>query len=203
VLLPVALAAGIVLQHEYPGDFARGLTGATPALPAWIALAGGAAALLAGVVLARRRPFERPGFVALAAASLFVLPVAVDGFRDWQPRVTRDAYALTPGLVRALDAHVPTRGVVYADLETSYRISAALPVYVANAPPAHVADTKANRPYARRRAWLRFLRTGDLAIPRGSGATALVLTSAEAKKLGPSLSRLYADSRFTLFRLGS
>ena len=37
----------------------------------------------------------------------------------------------------------------------SYRISAYAPVYVASAPPAHVADTRANFPYGRR------LATGD------------------------------------------
>ncbi len=40
--------------------------------------------------------------------------------------------------------------VVYADLESSYRIAAFAPVYVCNAPPGHVADTKKNRPYERR-----------------------------------------------------
>ena len=61
---------------------------------------------------------------------------------------------------------MPARAVVYSDLESSYRIAAAAPVYVCNAPPGHVADTKRNRPYVRREQWRRFNRTGDLGIPR-------------------------------------
>ena len=202
MLLPAALAAGIVLQHEFPGDFALGLTRGGPALAAWIALWGGVAALAVGLVLAvRRPPYERRDWLPFAAALLFVAPVAAHGFQAWQSRVPRDAYALTPGLVEALRVHIPQRAVVYADLETSYRISAFLPVYVANAPEAHVADTKANRPCARRRELLLFLRTGDLKIPRAYGAGWLVLRAGELPGLQERMPRLYADRRFTLFRM--
>jgi hypothetical protein len=97
---------------------------------------------------------------------------------------------------------VPKRAVVYADLETSYRIAAAAPVYVANAPPAHVADTRANHPYARRRALLRFLHSGDLAIPGRAGATWLVLRRRELPQLQRRLPHAYADGSFVLLRLG-
>jgi hypothetical protein len=63
-----------------------------------------------------------------------------------------------------------------------------------------VADTKANRPYVRQADAQRFLRTGDLAIPRRYGATFLVLDAIRTR-LKPALPRLYGDSRYTLYRL--
>ena len=201
-VLPVALVAGIVLQHEFPGDFERGLHSGGPALATWIALWGGLAALAGALLFAVRFPaFDRGDWLPAAAALLFVIPVAVDGFREWDPRVTHDGYALTPPLVHALRTKVPKGAIVYADLETSYRISAYAPVYVANGPPSHVADTTANRPYERRSDLLRFLETGDLAIPRRYGARWLVLRRGELKRLASRLPRVYADDRFVLLRL--
>jgi hypothetical protein len=201
-ILPVALAAGIVLQRQFPGDFARGLETGGPALATWIAFWGGLAGLAVALLLALRfRAFERVDWLPLAAAALFVIPVAVSGFDHWDARVTRDPAALTPGLVEALRTKVPKRDVVYADLETSYRISAEAPVYVANGPPSHVADTKANRPYVRRSDLIRFLRTGNLAIPRGYGARWLVLRRDELRPLAARLPRVYADNLFVLLRL--
>src|SRR5258705_1208383 len=170
LVVPVALGAGIVLQQLYPGSFERHYTHGGASLVAWIALWGGLAGIVAAIVLARRGrgPLERPGIYAGLAVALFVLPVAVHGFAHWDKGSQRDANALTPGLVQFLRTQVPERSIVYADLETSYRISAYVPVYVANAPPTHVADTKANDPIGRRRAWLDFLRTHNLAIPRKS-----------------------------------
>jgi hypothetical protein len=203
--LPVALAAGIVLQHWYPGDFGLGFGSSRggPAVAAWIALFGGLGGFAAGLllVLLRRVPSVPAGWLSAAAVFLFAVPVAVDGFRHWHPRVTHDSYALSPGLVDTLRSRVPQRAVVYADLETSYRIAALVPVYVANSPPAHVADTTANHPYERRLALLRFLRSGDLAIPRHAGATWLVLRRPELDKLRPRLPRVYVDQRFVLLRL--
>jgi len=202
LLLPAALATGIVLQDRFPGDFEPGLAGGGPALAAWIALWGGLAALAVGAVLARRSgAFDDAGVVAATAVALFLAPVAVDGFSHWSPRVDSDSYALTPGLVEALRTAVPERDVVWADLETSYRISAYAPVYVAVAPPAHVADTNANRPYERRGDWLRFLSTGQLSIPRGYGAEWIVLRRGQAEKLHLGLPRAYGDDAFVLLRL--
>ena len=50
----------------------------------------------------------------------------------------------------------------------SYRIAAAAPVYVVAAPPPHVANTTANRPYARVRDVERWLATGDPAVLRAA-----------------------------------
>jgi hypothetical protein len=106
---------------------------------------------------------------------------------------------LTPGVVHYLTADVPKGSIVYSDLETSYRISAYVPVYVANAPPTHVANTTANNPKKRRRDLNRFLRTHDLAIPRSYGAGWLVLTRRET--VGPGARLVYRDARFRVYRL--
>jgi hypothetical protein len=197
LVLPVALAAGIALQLEYPGDFGRRLVDGGPALATWIALWGGLAGIAAALAL--RRSLERSDWLPGLAAFLFVLPVAVHGFASWDAPPRRDAYALTPGLVSYLRTHVPERAIVYGDLETSYRISAYVPVYVANAPPTHVADTTANDPYGRRAALRRFLRTGNLAIPRHYGAGWVVLRPHQP--IGSAAHLVYRDSRFRVFRL--
>ena len=202
LVLPAALAAGIVLQLEFPGDFGAHLREGGPPLATWIALWGALAGLVLALVLAVLRrdvTLERPGPVAALATFLFVLPVAVHGFANWDARATADPYALSPGLVRFLQREVPERSVVFADLETSYRISGYAPVYVAAGPPAHVADTKANRPYARRADLLDFLRTGSLAIPRRYHAGWLVLRPREHVRPGARL--VYRDRRFRVFRL--
>jgi hypothetical protein len=198
---PIALAAGIVLQLEYPGDFGMKLRHGGPAFATWVALWGSLAGIVVGALLVRRGygRFESGGPVAALAVFLFVLPVAVHGFANWEPEKTTDPYALTPGLVDFLRKKVPERAVVYADLETSYRISAYAPVYVAAGPPAHVADTKQNRPYARRADLLRFLHTGNLAIPRRYGAAWLVLRDKERAGHGARL--VYRDGRFRVYRI--
>ena len=199
-VLPAALAAGIVLQLEYPGDFGSFRHG--PSAPAWIALFGG----LVAIALAALRPrlsLERTGPIAAGAVALFVLPVVVHGFSHWSASATTDGKALTPGLVHFLRTDVPQRSVVFADLETSYRISGYIPVYVCNAPPAHVADTKANRPEARRAALLAFLRTGNLSIPRNCGAKWIVLRLHQpvARVEAQGGKPVYRDARFVVFKL--
>jgi hypothetical protein len=205
-LLPAGLAAGVVLEHEFPGDFGTKLTHGGPPVATWIALWGGVVGLAAAALLVRTGTtrfgagrFERPGVVAALALLLFVLPVAVHGFRHWDAELTTDPNALTPGLVRFLRTDVPKRAIVFADLETSYRISAYAPVYVANGPPTHVADTKANRPYVRRADLRRFLHTGSVAIPLSYHAGWLVLRPGERVHAGATL--VYRDNRFRVYRL--
>jgi hypothetical protein len=201
LVLPLALASGIALQLEFPGDFGMRVQHTGPAFAAWVALWGGLAGIVVAVVLARRGygGFDRTDWLAGLAALLFVLPVAVHGFAHWDRGPQRDANALTPGLVDFLRTRVPEQSIVFADLETSYRISAYAPVYVAVAPPTHVADTRANRPHQRRAAWLAFLRTGNLAIPRRFHAGWLVLRQRE--HVGPGARLVYRDGRFRVYRL--
>jgi hypothetical protein len=201
LVVPLALGAGIALQLAFPGEFAYRLDEGGPALVTWIAVVGGVLALLGGLVSLRHK-VARGGadaLVALAAAA-FVLPVAVGAVPDWESSPGRPASPLTPALVEALREHVPEGDVVYADPETSYRIAATVPVYVATAPPGHVADTEANRPYERRDEARRFLRTGDLAIPRAAGASWLVVDRLRFE-LEPSVEAVHRDERFTLYAL--
>lgn len=193
---PAALAAGIVLQLEWPGDFHLRLAHPGPGWVAWWALFGSLAAVAVGAF----RRWDRTRQTALAAA-LFVLPVAIHGFAHWRGEPARDANALTPGLVHFLRADVPRGSVVFADLQTSYRIGAYAPVYVTNGPPTHVADTRANDPYRRRADLIRFFMTGDLAIPRAYGAGWLVLR--RGQHLDPHRPLVYRDQRFRVFRLQS
>jgi hypothetical protein len=195
-VLPLALGAGIALELAWPGDFGGSPTDGGPAAVAWFAAGAGVVGL--AVAMRSRRSLDRPGRLTAAAATLFVIPVAVSGFSHWSAEPSRAV--LTPGLVRALHRQVPKGSVVFSDDSTAYRIAAAVPVYVNAAPPGHVADTKPNRPFARRRDAERFLATGDLAIPRRYGAEYVVL---DLRRRVPRLAlpRLYRDSRYALFAL--
>ena len=206
--LALALAFGIWLELAYPGNFGVRVPHTSPALAAWIALYGGAAAIVAGTALAWRRrdtaaddPRRRSVTAALATL-LFVLPLAVNGLASWSAPQS-SSFALTPGLVHFLQRDVPVRAIVFADLETSYRAVAYAPVYVVDVPPSHVANTKPNHLSQRKHAVLRFLRTHDLAIPRNWHAGWLVLRRDEPVRAieRQGLRPVYQDSGFVVFRL--
>jgi hypothetical protein len=198
LLVPGALAAGSALQLAWPGDFGYRLHEGGPALATWIALGGGAAALLLAL---RPLDLERQGAVVALAAVAFVLPVAAHAAGSWEPSETRRASHLTPGLVAALRERVPEGAVVYSDPETSYRIAAEAPVYIAVAPPGHVADTRANKPYVRRDRFRRFSRTAELGIPTRAGADWVVIDRRRYPDLRLRLAVVHRDGRFTLYRL--
>jgi hypothetical protein len=198
-VLPLAFVAGVALQLEYPGDFTLRLErGGGPAALAWFALLGGVAAFAVGVRLPRHLPDRRRVLGGLAAL-VFVLPVAVDAATEWSPAESRRPSPLTPGLVQAL-RELPEGSVVFSDLETSYRIGAVAPVYVAANPPAHVADTEDNMPYERRDDVKRFLRTGDLAIPESYDFDFLVVDRLRFD-IQPRLPIVFVDERYTLYRV--
>ncbi len=194
----LALAAGIGLQVLYPGEFEYRLDDPAPALLTWVAVAGAVVALVVGL----RR--SRPPLEAAAplAAALFLAPVAIAGVSDWKPPLAPASTRLSDGLVEALRDDVAPGSIVFSDAETSYRIAAFAPVYVAVAPPGHVADTAANRPYERARDARRFQRTGDLSIPEGYGAEYLVVDRLRGGR-GLDLPVVYRDERFTLYRAPS
>jgi len=170
LVLPFALAAGIALQLAWPGDFEYGLRHGGPAIATWIALLGGAAALVAALVLRPRAPSEHHTLGALAVA-LLALPVAVHGFAHWSPRTPTDPNALSPRLVHNLRTRVPKGSIVIAPLKTSYEVVADAPLYVVALPVSHVANTKANDPYGRRNAILGWLHSNSPAVARKYGAT--------------------------------
>jgi hypothetical protein len=194
------LALGIGLQLAYPGSFDYG-GGDGPAYPVWVALVGGA---LGAVLLLWRRPAARlePAWGAAVVAA-FALPIAVAGLADLRTDPPDDPYALTPGLVDEL-RRLPEGDVVFSTLETSYRVAAYAPLYVAAAPPAHVARTTANRPYERRFDVVRFFR-GDagLSLLRRYGAAWLIVdkTRRYPRQLVAGLGLAYEDERYGLYAL--
>jgi hypothetical protein len=170
VAIPVALVAGIVLERLWPGDFAYGLRHGGPAWATWIAVVGGTASLVAGLLLQRPPLRERPA-LGLAAACAFVLPVFVHGIWHWSPDPSSDPLALSPRLVHNLRTKVPKGAIVLAPVKVSYRVAASAPVYVVAAPVVHVADTKANDPYGRARAVRHWVLTNDPRVAKHYGAT--------------------------------
>jgi hypothetical protein len=200
-VLPLALAAGIVLQLAYPGEFAYRFHGTTPAWPAWVALVGGVAALVVGTVVRRRDRFDRREWVAAAAVLLLASPVALHGFSHWSRSGTGSG-ALTRGLIRSVRTSVKPKDVLFSDPNTGYLLAAYAPVYLANAPFAHVAATRQNRPRQRLRdAFHFYAHGGDLAVPRYYGARWIVV-DLERHRLRLHLPRIYADRRYVLYRLG-
>lgn len=196
-LPPIALGAGAALQYLYPGDFDYAFDDPGPAWVVWLAVVGGAAALVLGFVRRSRPSVED---TAGLAAVFFLIPVVAVGLAKWSPPPTPPLGLLSPGLVEAIRQNVPDRSVVYSDQETSFRIAAFAPVYIAVAPPGHVADTMVNRPFERAGEAREFLRTGDLAIPRRYGAEYLVVDRARGGR-DFDLPELYRDARFALYRL--
>jgi hypothetical protein len=124
--------------------------------------------------------------------------VAVQATAGWSRSPARKPSPLTSGLVEALRDDVPVGDVVYSDPETSYRIAAEAPVYIAVAPPGHVADTEQNRPYERRAESNRFFASGDAEIVREAGADWLVVDRRRFDVV-PELDSVYRDDRYTLY----
>jgi hypothetical protein len=168
--LPVALVAGIVVQQVWPGDFDYGLRHGGPAIATWIALVGGAIALVAAVALRPPPPREHHALGALAALC-FVLPTFANGLWHWSPQFPERGIELSPTLLHNLRTKVPRGSVVLAPVKMSYEIAARAPVYVVAAPVTHVADTRANQPNVRVRAVNHWVRTNDPAVARRYGAT--------------------------------
>jgi hypothetical protein len=196
-LPPLALIAGALLQWLYPGDFDYALDDPGPAWIVWIAVVGAVVALVVGYLRRVRPPLE---VNAGLAAALFLAPTVAVGLADWNPVPTPPASTLSPGLVQAMRSSVPEGAIVYSDQETSFRVAAYAPVYIAVAPPGHVAATVENRPFERAEDARRFLRTGDLSIPQMYDAEYLVVDRLRLR-LPFRLPELYRDPRFVVYRL--
>jgi hypothetical protein len=191
-VLPVALAAGVLLQRAHPGDFGYRLDEGGPSEIVWLVLVVGALALGIGALLRPPLPaLDRVDWVPFAAVVLFVLPIAAQA--NWQ--LAKPATELSPGLVEAVRREVPEGDVVLADPETSYWLAAYAPVYVAVAPPAHVGDTEKNRPRERVRQWRRFRTTGVFS----GRADWLVFDNLRVRERTCE-SAVYRDERYALCR---
>jgi hypothetical protein len=200
-VIPLALAAGIVLELVYPGDFGYRFHGTSPAWPTWVAVAGGLLALALGAFSRRWERPDRRDLVATLAVAALAIPVAVHGFAHWT-RVGSGSGALTRGLVKTFRADAKPKDVLFADPETGYLLAAYAPVYLADAPFGHVAVTKKNRPKQRLRDVYRFYaHGGDLSIPRYYGAR-WIIVDRKRHRLTLDLPRVYADQRYVLYRLG-
>ena len=199
-VLPLALAAGIGLQVAFPGDFGYRLHGGGPAYVTWAAVLGGWAAFAVAAIIRWPGLHERAEGLGALAAVLFVLPVGVHAAANWTTPPRDTTHDLTPGLRAALKSRTTPGQVVFSDADTSYRIGAFLPVYVANDPPAHVADTTENRPYRRYDDAVEFLKTGDLSIPRRYGAEWIVINRNRFLTPMP-IKPVWQDATYSLYRL--
>jgi hypothetical protein len=205
LVLPVALGAGSLLQELYPGDFGgpyRPEHGG-PAVLTWFGFAAAAAALLVGALARKRLPHvERNGPLAATAVVLFLIPVAIHGFSNWSaPGTVRPG--LPAGLVGSLRAELPPGAVVFSDPQTAYELGAFVPVYVNANPQTHVADTRANHPARRVRDADRFFfHGGPLSVPRRYGAGWLLVDRTRVRHERFSLTQVYGDGRYVLYRLG-
>jgi hypothetical protein len=203
-VLPVALVAGIALQHWYSGDFGVPYVPlhGPPGTLTWVAFGAGVAALLVAAFFGRRIPqVEGSPVLAAAAVALFVLPVVVHGYSNWS-RPASARLGLPQKLVAAVKANVPKGGVVFSDPKTAYELAAFAPIYINAAPPSHVADTRANHPTARVKDAQRFFfRGGPLSVPRRYGAGWLLVDRTRVLHKRFALPRVYAGSRYVLYRL--
>jgi hypothetical protein len=210
-----ALGAAVALELAYPGEFTHAVERGGPTWPLWVAVIGGglALALAATAALRRGRELVRPAVTpwAAVAAIAFVIPVAVGGFTNLERADARDRDGLAPGLVRALRA-LDAEDVVFAPVETSYRVAAFAPVHVAASPPPHVGDTDANRPYRRQRDAISFfaprsgLGAGERrAILSRYGADWLLVDKRKPypRRLVAAWPREYEDGRYLLLRVGA
>jgi hypothetical protein len=203
-VLPVALAAGIGLQLAYPGDFGvpYRLVDGSPGWLTWVSFGATVAALIAAATFGRRIPqVEGMPVVAASAVALFLLPVAVHGYSHWT-RPSSARLGLPQKLVSAVRREVPRGDVVFSDPLTAYELAAFAPVYINAAPTTHVADTRANRPTARRKDALRFFRDeGPLSLARRYGAHWLLVDRARVGRVSFRLPRAYSGSRYVLYRI--
>ncbi len=153
----VALALGVVLVLLYPASGDRGYA---TGWAMWIGLAGIIVALAFGHRLEQTPTLGTNGWAALVVAA-FLVPVAVDGLARLG-KESGDPRALPGGLIDAVREQVAFDEVVFADLETSYRLAAAAAVPIAAGPPAHVAQTTSNRPFERRQDVIDFFYRGGV-----------------------------------------
>jgi hypothetical protein len=156
----VGLAGGasLALVILYPGEYTRRYEEGGPAWAVWVAVAGGLAAIAAGVLLRSRGP--SPSVWSVAAAVAFAGPVALAGLSG----LTQDGPTtkLTSEIVESIRAEASSGDVVFSDIVGAYEIAAFAPVYVNAALPGHVADIPRNREAARAASARRFFAVGSL-----------------------------------------
>ena len=197
-VLPAALAGGIALQLVYPGEFAYRLEDGGPALVTWIAVVGGVAALVVGLVFLKHKvPLERPELAALAAA-LFVLPIAIHAAANWSPSEARLPSPLTPGSSRRC-----------ASRSRAATSSTPIPRRATGSPPPRRSTSRSRRPATsptRRRTGrtsgaTKRAASSRPATPRSRGGPARTGSCVDRERfdVAPDLDSVYRDDRFTLY----
>ena len=205
-----AFGAGLALELLYETEITHEVVRGGPLWPLWLALVGTPLMAVAGVLFYRRRrpPELVPSSWTAWAALAFVLPVAVGGLAELDRRDTPDPNALTPGLVEELRG-LERDDVVLAPVETSYRVAAFVPVYVAVSPPPHVADTEENDPYRRQRDAIRFFARPETTDAERRetldtyGVDWLVVDKTKdfPRTFVSGLEPIYEDDRYVLYRV--
>jgi hypothetical protein len=204
----VALGFGIALELAYQADSTPGFDVPGPIWPLWVALVGAPIGVAVGLWLGPRLDgFLRQTRWTAAVACAFVAPIAVAGLADLHRADAPDPYALSPGLVRTLD-ELDHNAVVFAPVQTAYRVTADAPVFVAATLPFHVADTGATRPHRRQRDAIRFFNPNQLSnaertelLERYRADYVLVDKShLYPKEFTATLEPVYEDGRYLLLR---
>jgi Family of unknown function (DUF6541) len=199
----VALAAALGFELAYgPGATGAGWAVWFAALAATCGLA--VCGFLEPLELDRRAPARW----AAAAAAALVIPVAVGGMSRLERWDDPDPYALTPGLVSALDKDVRPLSVVLAPSVTSYRLAGDAAVRIVVAPPGHVAfnteqDYRA-RSCAAREFFLdpSFSAAARAEILRRYRPSWVVVDKTRGQPaLPPELALVYEDDRYALYRV--
>ena len=162
--------------------------------PFWLGIVGA----LAGIAIAVLRPirFEATRWAAFAALA-FVVPFMVAGLGSLDRQDEPDPYGLTPGVIAAL-RDLDDDDVVLAPIQTSYRVAAFAPVYVAAMPQSHVADTEENQSRERQRDVIRFFARGKLDDGRAAGDARTLgrrLAARGQERAPPGRPRLRARAR--------
>ncbi len=200
-----AFAGGLALELAFTAGSDPG-----PVWPLWVAVVGGVAGIVVGVLLPVRweKLLDPTRWAALAAVA-FVAPFAVAGLGNLHREDAPDPFGLTPGVVAAL-RELDDDAVVLAPLDTSYRVGAFAPVYVVAMPAAHVANTEENRPYRRQRDAIRFFSRSKTDAERratieryGAGYVLVDRQAVYPKRFMEELEPVYKDGRYALYRIPS
>lgn len=154
----LAASASVGLVVLYPGGFTEPIDPEGAGWPVWVAVAGGTAALVAGVLVPRLGP--SPGLWAASAAFAFVAPVAVVGLSGLQQGESRTG--LTPSIIEAVQAETSPGDVVFSDPRTAYEIAAFAPVYINASSPSHFVESRSYRTRARTADAQRFFASRTL-----------------------------------------